>query len=44
VFVPEPRQLLNRTNNQYHLIAEREYAVSYDCVAASAIYNWGIPT
>lgn len=44
VFVPEPRQLLNQTTNQYHLIAEREYAVSYDCVAASAIYNWGIPT
>lgn len=44
VFVPEPRQILNRTTNQYHLIAEREYAVSYDCVAASAIYNWGTPT
>jgi hypothetical protein len=44
VFVYPPQQLLNQTTNQYHLIAEREYAVSYDCVAASAIYNWGIPT
>lgn len=44
VFVSPPQQLLNRTTNQYHLIAEREYVVSYDCVAASAIFNWGIPT
>lgn len=44
VFVSPPRQLLNQTTNQYHLIAEREYVVSYDCVAASVIYNWGIPT
>lgn len=44
VFVSPPQQLLNRTTNQYRLIAEREYAVSYDCVAASAVYNWGIPT
>jgi len=44
VFVSPPQQLLNQATNQYHVIAEREYAVSYDCVAASAIYNWGIPT
>jgi hypothetical protein len=44
VFVSPPQQILNLATNQYHLIAEREYAVSYDCVAASAIYNWGIPT
>jgi len=44
VFVSPPQQILNLATNQYHVIAEREYAVSYDCVAASAIYNWGIPT
>ena len=44
VFVSPPQQLLNQTTNQYHLIAEREYVVSYDCVAASAIYSWGVPT
>lgn len=44
VFVVPPQYLLNQGTNQYHLVAEREYAVSYDCVAASAIYNWGIPS
>jgi hypothetical protein len=44
VFVSPPRQLLNLETNQYHLVAEREYVVSYDCVVASAIYDWGIPT
>jgi hypothetical protein len=44
VFVSPPQQILNLTTNQYHMIAEREYAVSYDCVAASAFFNWGIPT
>lgn len=44
VFVSTPSFVLDRTTNQYHVIAEREYAVSYDCVAASAVYNWGIPT
>jgi len=44
VFVSPPQQILNKNTNQYHMIAEREYVVSYDCVAASATYNWGIPT
>jgi len=44
VFVSPPQQVLNLETNQYHLIAEREYAVSYDCVAASAVYDWGIPS
>lgn len=44
VFVPPPRQVLDKTTNHYQMIAEREYAVSYDCVAASAIFNWGVPT
>lgn len=37
-------QVLNRTTNQLYMLAEREYAVSYDCLAASAVFNWGIPT
>lgn len=44
VFVSPTPQILNKTTNQYSLIAEREYAVTYDCVVASAVYNWGIPT
>lgn len=44
VFVPPPKQTLNQGTNQYYVLAEREYAVSYDCVVASAIYDWGIPT
>lgn len=44
VVVPPVAQLLNKGTNQYYALAEREYAVSYDCVAASAVYNWGVPT
>lgn len=44
VLVPDISQTLDRTTNQYYVVAEREYAVSYDCVAAYATYNWGIPT
>lgn len=33
-FVPPLDQVLNRTTNQYNLIAEREYAVAWDCAAA----------
>lgn len=36
--------VLDMASNQYYVIAEREYAVSYDCLVASATYNWGIPT
>lgn len=42
VFV-SPMQL-NKTTNQVYALAEREYVVTYDCLAASAVYNWGIPT
>jgi hypothetical protein len=44
VFVPPVVQSLNRITNQYHVLAEREYAVSYDCVAAQATFEWGQPT
>jgi hypothetical protein len=36
VFVPPPAQTFNRRTNQANLIAERVYAVGFDCVAASA--------
>lgn len=39
VFVPDPQQTFDRVRNQYHLIAEREYAVAFDCVAADAQYT-----
>ena len=44
VYVPDPAQTFDRANNQWMLVAEREYAVAYDCLAAKATYNWGIPT
>jgi hypothetical protein len=34
-FVAPPEQTFDRAANQYMLLAEREYAVAYDCVAAS---------
>jgi hypothetical protein len=40
IFVTPPDQVLNLTTNQYHMLAEREYAVAYDCVAASAVFDW----
>lgn len=33
--VPPAAQTFNRQTNTYHGLAEREYAVAYDCVAAS---------
>jgi hypothetical protein len=36
VAVPPPRQTFDRQSNQHFLIAEREYAVAFDCVAAVA--------
>lgn len=44
VYLPDSAQTFDRDNNQWMLLAEREYAVSYDCLAASATFNWGIPT
>lgn len=37
-------QTLDKTTNQLYMLAEREYVVSYDCVAASAVFDWGAPT
>jgi hypothetical protein len=34
VHVPSIEQTFNRTSNQWTALAEREYAVAYDCVAA----------
>lgn len=44
VMVPPVAQLLDKATNQFYVVAEREYVVSYDCVAASATYYWGTPT
>lgn len=41
IFVSPQVGALDRTTNQYRLVAEREYAVAYDCVAASTTFNWG---
>lgn len=35
VWVPPLDQVLDRSTNQYFLVAEREYAVAFDCVANS---------
>lgn len=43
VFVSPPESALNLSTNEYRVLAEREYAVSYDCVAASAEFDW-LPT
>jgi len=34
VFVPDPRQTLDRTLNQQNLLAERDVAVAVECCAA----------
>lgn len=44
VTVPPAAQVLDRATNQYALLAEREYAVGYDCVAASVPLDLGAPS
>lgn len=44
VFLPNSEQTIDRELNQRMLVAEREYVIGYDCLAAVATYNWGIPT
>lgn len=39
VEVPPQPQILNRTNNNYYMLAEREWAVAWDCVAGVATYD-----
>lgn len=39
ILVPPVRETFDRATNQYLAIAEREYAVAYDCVAASATFE-----
>lgn len=43
VFVPTPDQTFSKTTNQYYLLAEREYAVAFDCVAAFATFTPDLP-
>lgn len=43
VNVPDPEQSFDRVQNQYYLLAEREYAVAFDCVAARASFVPEIP-
>ncbi len=38
VNVPPPDQTWDRETNLFQVLAEREYAVAYDCVAASAMF------
>lgn len=44
VVVPAPASMLSTSTNEYRLVAEREYVVSYDCVAAEAVFDWGVTT
>ena len=37
--VPDPDQTFDRTTNEFRLLAEREYAVAFDCVAAVAQFT-----
>jgi hypothetical protein len=39
VNVPPAAQVLNRTDNNYYMLAEREYAVAYECAAGVATYS-----
>jgi hypothetical protein len=38
VVVPPVEQTFDRSGNQYMALAERDYAVAYDCVAASSVF------
>lgn len=38
-FVFPPDQTMNRTTNQRHLLAEREYAITFDCAVGAAEFN-----
>jgi hypothetical protein len=40
VFVSPATSALNLMKNEYRMLAEREYAVAYDCVAASVESDW----
>lgn len=44
VFVTPPHQVMDRTTNQVSIVAEREYAVAYDCLAASTVFDWITPS
>lgn len=44
VFVTPPEQALNLSTNEYRVFAEREFAVTYECTAASTVWDWTIPS
>ncbi len=44
ILVPPARDTFNRTTNTYRLLAEREYIVAFDCVAASVVFTGGFPS
>lgn len=39
VLIPPPEQTFDRIHNQWYAVAEREYAVAWDCVAAQIPYT-----
>lgn len=41
--VPPARDTFNHRTNTYRLLAEREYIVTFDCVAASVVFTGGFP-
>lgn len=38
--IPDPAQTLDRTTNQQYVLAEREYAVSFDCLLGQAEFTF----
>lgn len=40
IFVSPSDSVLNLATNEYRMLAEREYAVAYDCVAAYSVFDW----
>lgn len=39
IFTYPVEQTMDRTNNQHHLLSEREYAIGFDCFAGRALYD-----
>lgn len=44
VFIPTRAQVLDRATNQLHMLAEREYAVAWDCVAGYSDLDEAVPS
>ena len=41
--IPPANEVLDREANQYNMLAEREYAIAYDCVAGVAHFTGDVP-